>query len=431
MKLLDTVRRAGRNLRQAKGRTLLTALAISVGAFTITAALAAGAGGRQYINSIVDSTGDTSSLMVFAKMEARGPGAGDSAPKEITEEAESESSKASSSGLLTQSDVERVRQVDGISSVSPMFSVSAEYISGQNGKKFAAPLEVKVDKTELELSAGSLPDSQISDGKVTIPESYVESLGFKDANEAIGKTITLRIQGAKPTRDGTLESKDESFTIQAVDKAGTSSMQYQEAIRVSPRDGEAIYRYQSPESAAESYYGLSAQIAPGKDMKAVQEAVKAKGYDVYSLQDMREQMFIAVNVATIGLAAFGGLAILASIFGVINTMYISVLERTQQIGLMKALGMRQRDVSRLFRFEAAWIGFLGGTIGAGLAIILGVIANPFINNALKLEGSSLLVFEPLPIILVIVGLILVAVVSGIMPARKAAKLDPIEALRTE
>ena len=128
---------------------------------------------------------------------------------------------------------------------------------------------------------------------------------------------------------------------------------------------------------------------------------------------------------------FGALAVLASIFGVINTMYISVLERTQQIGLMKALGMRSRDVGRLFRFEAAWIGFLGGAIGSGLAILLGLITNPLIDNVLKLDGKSLLIFEPISVAVIIIALILVAVLSGLFPSRKAAKLDPIEALRTE
>ena len=64
---------------------------------------------------------------------------------------------------------------------------------------------------------------------------------------------------------------------------------------------------------------------------------------------------------------FGVLALIASVFGIINTQYISVLERTQQIGLMKALGTRGKDVGRLFRYEAASLGLFGGIIGAGLA----------------------------------------------------------------
>jgi len=99
---------------------------------------------------------------------------------------------------------------------------------------------------------------------------------------------------------------------------------------------------------------------------------------------------------------------------------------------MKALGMSRRDVAWLFRFEAAWIGLLGGLLGAVLAVGLGTIANPWITEAIQLgEGNNLLIFQPKPIAAVVLGLMVVAVVAGILPARKAGRLDPVEALRTE
>ncbi len=429
MKVTDVIRRAGRNLRQAKGRTILTALAISVGAFTITMALAAGAGGRAYVNNVVNTTGDTASLQVYPHYDGPNSGnQGSGAPQEYSDTKETSSGNTR---VLTQHDIDKVKAIDGIESVTPMFSVSADYIQGANGKKYVSPLQVKVDKTALELAAGSLTDNRPDAGKVTIPEKYITSLGFKDAADAIGKQITLHISQTPAATNLQPGSKDVTYTIQAVDKAGADTMMYTEAVRLSSADAEQLYRYQNPNDATDSYYGFTAQVAAGKNVRDVQNAVKAAGYEVFSLQDMREAMFTAVNVAMAGLAGFGGLAILASIFGVINTMYISVLERTQQIGLMKALGMRSRDVGRLFRFEAAWIGFLGGAIGSGLAIILGLIANPIISDALKLDGKSLLIFEPLSVVAIVVALMLVAVVSGIFPSRKAAKLDPIEALRTE
>ena len=99
---------------------------------------------------------------------------------------------------------------------------------------------------------------------------------------------------------------------------------------------------------------------------------------------------------------------------------------------MKALGMSGRDVAKLFRYEAAWIGFLGGSIGAIFGTVIGTLLNPWITEQLSLgEGNSLLIFQPIPIVLMVFALVVVAILAGYFPARKAAQLDPIEALRTE
>ena len=85
-------------------------------------------------------------------------------------------------------------------------------------------------------------------------------------------------------------------------------------------------------------------------------------FSVMTFADDKAAVQTAINVMAAGLAGFGFLTLLASAFGIINTQYISVLERTSQIGLMKSLGMRKSDVSKLFRYEAALIGLFGGII---------------------------------------------------------------------
>jgi putative ABC transport system permease protein len=426
MKIRDTVRRAGRSLRQAKARTLLTSLAISVGAFTVTLALAAGAGSQAYTNSLVENNGDARSLSVFPKIEEEGSS---DQPKEYGVE-----SQANQRGTLTDQDVAKIKQIANVAEVNPAYSITAAYMTrGGDAKKYETPLNIKVDRTAMPLTAGSLIDNRIPAGSVVIPESYVGVLGFIDSSDAVGKTLTLHIE--KPSQmigQKSNEAIDKVFTIAAVDKKSATVLQYQTAVHLSVEDGQAIYDYQTaglPQS--NEYYGLNIRVADGADIAATQEAIKSAGYSVFSLKDIQEVLFQFINVVQYGAAGFGFLAILASVFGIINTQYISVLERTQQIGLMKALGARRKDIGRLFRYEAGWVGFLGGTLGTLAAVATGFL-NPWIASLLELEkGTELLKFEPITSAVLITGLIVIAILAGYFPARKAAKLDPIEALRTE
>ena len=131
------------------------------------------------------------------------------------------------------------------------------------------------------------------------------------------------------------------------------------------------------------YSYVIASVDDEKNVEAVKNEL-GKDYESYSIQDTQKVILTFVNVAQMALIGFGGLALLASVFGIINTMYISVLERTSQIGLMKALGMRGRDIGKMFRYEAAWVGLLGGLIGVGLASLMSLL-NPMIASLLKLE----------------------------------------------
>ncbi len=425
MRIRDITRRAGRSLKNAKARTLLTSLAIGVGAFTITLSLAAGTGGKQYAEDIVTSNTDVRELFVQPKQEGQ---ADPSQPKEYTDEPMLSYGGGFNVKLLQQSDIDKIAAVDGVEEVTPIYNVSAKYVTREGQKRYQVGVEVFTGAIKQEYIAGSGDD--VTGNNVVIPEAYSDALGFSDANAAIGQTIDVVIAATAPG------IPDRTFTLNIVGvtkKSALSSVGVASGIQAHRDVVGEMYKYNQQGTPVENaYMGATVLAATEEDVESIKNAINDLGYEAQTAEDLMGFLFQFINVLQGILIGFGALAVLTSVFGIINTQYISVLERTQQIGLMKALGMRRRDVGRLFKLEAAWIGFLGGAIGSGLAYATGVAANPWIQDVLALgENTNLLIFEVWMFAVVIVGLMLVSIGAGILPARKAAKLDPIEALRTE
>jgi putative ABC transport system permease protein len=167
-------------------------------------------------------------------------------------------------------------------------------------------------------------------------------------------------------------------------------------------------------------------------IESAQKKITVLGLQSKSSKDLQKLINSFISTLQIVIIVFSIITVVASVFGIVNTLYISVLERTREIGLMKALGMRRRGINLLFIFEAMLIGLIGGAMGVLAGYTLGTLVNPVINKKLELPaGVSLLEFKPAQMVLLVGALMLVAMLAGLLPARKASKLDPIEALRTE
>ncbi len=456
----DIVRRSGRSLTSAKLRTLLTALAIAVGAFTLSITLAASNGLHEYTTKLINNNFDQSELIVGRdKIVSGGPGVSDK-PQEYDNSVSSVAVGAKNSvqvKKITEAEAQSIRAKDYIVQVRENYQININYITRDGQKKYTGGAQAYNPSQKPELKAGKTPDSgDIQAGGILIPDSYLPLLGFKDAFDAIGQTI--RIDVAQPfsvtslqdllnskqtvsqlANDAVLKAKEQVFSYKVIavtKKTATSLNVGVDPVRLASADARAMYDFTAKgTNDYNKFVFVSATVKDGSNptkLNSAQSDLKSEGYFVQSSKDLEKTITQFVNILTIMVGVFGLITVIASVFGIVNTQYISVLERTREIGLMKALGMSRNQISQLFILEATWIGFLGGAIGVTIGTILGIVLNPTLTKKLELgAGNSLLIYKPFQMILLIFALMLVATVAGLLPSRKAAKLDPIEALRTE
>lgn len=177
-----------------------------------------------------------------------------------------------------------------------------------------------------------------------------------------------------------------------------------------------------------------------ENVTAVSKALKDEGYSVYSIADQLEQLDVFFLAFKAGLIFVGTIAILIASIGIFNTMTMAVTERTREIGVMKAIGASPKLIQRLFLMESAWIGIVGTIIAVvisyGVSFIANLVLPIIVSSALgEEEFASLdIKFSIIPWQLVIIASaisITVAMISGWRPARKATKIDVIQALRQE
>ena len=436
MRRIDIMKRAGKNLSRSKLRTILTSLAIAVGATTISLALAAGKGGNAYVSDLANKIGDKNSITITRRIKEEKA----SDPYELKTEAANEKTAISqeeskSNDLekytLNQTDIQKIQNVKGVDKINPSVKIDVKTARLDGGEKIVVGAVTKNNSKQLEFSAGKLNDKfEIPSGKTVAPKSFAKAVKMKE-QDLLGRKVIFEIKNSAG------ETIEEAFEIVAVDNGKTEmEFLYPNAFRISNSDGLRIAKKSDPELA--NYFGLiTVSVKNGFLPQQVADEIRkidASRFEVSSFADDYKTVQSAINIAAAGLAGFGALAILASVFGIINTQYISVLERTSQIGLMKSLGAKKSDISKMFRYEAAWIGFLGGIIGIVIAWAFSSMLNPLMSSSGIFTIRSevdLLQMDWIASIIMVLCLMVVAVISGYLPARKAAKMNPIEALRTE
>lgn len=431
MRTTDLVAKAARNTFRSKTRTTLTVLALFVGAFTLTLTTAVGAGVTDYVTKQVASLGADDVFIVTRAAEPTTDG-----PAEYDPETSSASTGTTAPGLpgagasdpLTEGDLDELAAFDGILSVDPIQVAAVDFVQFDGGDRFELTINPTSSVTKSDLLSGEQLDAGSSTAQLMLPSDYVQPLGFTDAEDAVGSTVDLGITdvlGEQHTVEATIVGVSQESLLSS--GAGANAALVSDLVEVQsagidtgdPRYAIAVARFDTALSADE--------------VAALKADIIDAGFGAQTIQDQLGVIKTVIDGIIGVLNAFAVVALLAAAFGIVNTLLMSVQERTREIGLMKAMGMRSGTVFALFSLEATFIGFLGSAIGAGVAILLGSALSGALSAGplAALPGLNILLFEPLSILGIIVLIMVIAFLAGTLPARRAARKNPIDSLRYE
>lgn len=433
MKSADLIGSAIANTLRSRARTTLTVLAIFVGAFTLTLTSGLGTGINRYIDDTVAGIGATDVVTVTKASETEFDPS-DTGPQEYDPDSVStgDGPAASSVTLMTDADIEAIGDVDGILEVEPVISVQLDYVQHDDGTQYVASLGALVAGQSVQLAAGAEPDDDSADHQVTVPVSYVEPLGFTDAAAAVGGSLTLALT------DGAFGQHSVEVEIVGVAEEALAAPSGSGLVANQSLEDE-LHGLQSTGLPADqvdrwaqaaAWFDVDLTTAQIDELK---QRLADAGFSGTTTADQLGAFTTVIDTIVLVLNVFAAIALLAAAFGIVNTLLMSVQERTREIGLMKAMGMGSGRVFALFSTEAVFIGFLGSAIGVVIAMIVGSAASAFLGSALlsDLPGLTIVAFDPLTVGLTVLLIMGVAFLAGTLPAARAARKDPVEALRYE
>lgn len=434
MRTVDLVGSAVSNTFRSKTRTILTILAIFVGAFTLTLTSGLGTGINAYIDDTVTSIG-ASDVMTVTKTPEGATGVAADGPVEYDPDAIASGQvgpPGSTVVALTPTDLDTLAGIEGVLDVQPTRSISPDYIQAGDGTKFVVGVGSLIAGQTIQLESGTEPDDGATDFELVLPVSFVEPMGLGDADDAVGQTVTIAITDAERTQhlvDATVvgvaeEGLASPTGASLVPNAALSDELFDTQNIGVPADD--VQRY----AQASIFFDPAATDA---EITALKDRLLDAGFTGSTVADQLGAFKTVIDGIVLVLNAFAVIALLAASFGIVNTLFMSVQERTREIGLMKAMGMGNGRVFSLFSIEAAFIGLLGSAIGVVIAMIAGTALSSALSGSLlaNLPGLTLIAFDPASIIVIIVVVMAIAFLAGTLPAARAARADPVDSLRYE
>ncbi len=405
MNIVNLLKIALKALNNNKLRCFLTMLGIIIGVASVITMLAIGQGSKNSIKAQISEMGSNMIMIHPGNMQRGGV-----------------RQSADDMQTLTVSDVETIRELPGVAAISPSVTSGGQLVNGNNNYPSTVygitPDYLEIRKFKVKDGAMFTEQDIKSAAKVCILGKTVVDNLFPNGEDPIGRVI--RFGKIPMTVIGVLESK------------GTNSMGMdQDDVVLAPYTTvmkrilaidyiQGIFASATDESQTEeTIENITSSLRENHRLKADAD----NDFEIRSQQELSEMMNSTSDMMTVLLACIAGISLLVGGIGIMNIMYVSVTERTREIGLRMSIGARGIDILSQFLIEAIIISVSGGIIG----ILVGVLASWLVN----VIAHWPVYIQAYSVILSFAVCTITGVFFGWYPAQKAANLDPIEALRYE
>jgi putative ABC transport system permease protein len=464
MTFRDTLGLALRNLGEAKLRTSLTTIGVSIGIASLAGMVSLGVGLQDQFVDRFTKSGMFDTITVtpgqdrpgfVAGLGRGGRRAGFGARRRAGQAAQSSPEAPALRSDLNDETIKELGALDGVKEVYPSVGVPVEVKYGDESEGSfvtGVPMSAKDHGAFQSITYGTFfTDDSATECLLSL--DMAKRIDEKSPQGLIGKDLTLTHAGPPtgvPALAGpgslsvSLPRVDMPYKIVGIVERETGPFgggpgavsglmiplgRAKEMAAATRAIAQAMVPGRAP---GRTYNTLVVKVNQAQFTQDVQDQIKKKGFSAFSLNDALQGAKRSFLILDIVLSLIGSIALAVSSLGIMNTMVMSILERTREIGIMKAIGGSDGDIRRIFLIEASAIGFFGGVAGVALGWLVGRAINFGANLYIQNQGGTSGNLFSLPLWLIggAIGFsIAISLIAGSYPAARAARLDPIQALR--